>query len=123
LWISGLQRRLTWKNLLFPLKLIISMVHALVLVKRFRPDVVVGVGGFASGPTLRAASLLGVPALIQEQNSYPGITNKILASKVQRICVAYPEMERFFPKEKKRYSGKFKNTLGTYYGKDMVLRP
>jgi len=100
LWISGLQRRLTWKNLLFPMKLVVSMVHAIYLVKRFNPDVVVGVGGFASGPTLRAAAILGIPSLIQEQNSYPGITNKILASKVQRICVAYPEMERFFPIEK-----------------------
>lgn len=100
LWISGLQRKLTIKNLMFPFKVISSMLKARKILKRFNPDVVVGVGGYASGPMLRVATMAGVPALIQEQNSYPGITNKVLASKVQKICVAYQGMEKYFPKEK-----------------------
>jgi UDP-N-acetylglucosamine--N-acetylmuramyl-(pentapeptide) pyrophosphoryl-undecaprenol N-acetylglucosamine transferase len=98
--ISGLQRSLTWKNLSVPFKLIDSMVRSRNIIKRFKPDVVIGVGGYASGPIVRAATKLGIPTLIQEQNSYPGITNKILARKVDCICVAYEGMERFFPKEK-----------------------
>ncbi|MBN3036476.1 MAG: undecaprenyldiphospho-muramoylpentapeptide beta-N-acetylglucosaminyltransferase [Bacteroidales bacterium] len=97
LWISGFHRSLNPKNLLFPLKLLVSMVNAWDIIRRFRPDVVVGVGGFASGPALRIACARGIPALIQEQNSFPGITNRLLAHKVQRICVAYPGMEAFFP--------------------------
>ena len=85
LWISGLQRRLTWKNLSFPFKVISSTIKARKIIKRFKPDIVIGVGGFASGPTLEAASKLGIPTLIQEQNSYPGITNKLLAKKVSKI--------------------------------------
>ncbi len=100
LWISGLQRKLTIKNLLFPFKVISSMIKARTILKRFNPNVVVGVGGYASGPMLRVATMAGVPALIQEQNSYPGITNKVLAKKVQKICVAYQGMEKYFPKEK-----------------------
>jgi UDP-N-acetylglucosamine--N-acetylmuramyl-(pentapeptide) pyrophosphoryl-undecaprenol N-acetylglucosamine transferase len=103
--IMGLQRRLTLQNLKFPFKLIASMLQAKKIVKEFKPDVVVGVGGYASGPLLKAATNLGVPALVQEQNSYPGITNKLLASKVQKICVAYDGMERFFPKEKIMLTG------------------
>ena len=98
--IMGLQRRLTVQNLKFPFKLIASMLKAKKIVKAFQPDVVVGVGGYASGPLLKAATKLGVPALVQEQNSYPGITNKLLSSKVQKLCVAYDGMERYFPKEK-----------------------
>jgi len=98
--ISGLQRRLTWKNLLVPFKLIDSMVRSKNIVKRFRPDIVIGVGGYASGPLVRAAAKQGIPTLIQEQNSYAGLTNKILAKKADKICVAYEGMERFFPKEK-----------------------
>jgi UDP-N-acetylglucosamine--N-acetylmuramyl-(pentapeptide) pyrophosphoryl-undecaprenol N-acetylglucosamine transferase len=100
LWISGLQRKLTLKNLAFPFKVISSMIKAGKLIKRFKPDVVIGVGGYASGPTLRVASSKGIPTLIQEQNSYPGITNKLLSNKVNRICVAYEGMEKYFPKEK-----------------------
>lgn len=100
LWISGLQRKLSFKNLLFPLKVISSIFKARSIIKKFKPDVVVGVGGYASGPTLRAATFSGIPTLIQEQNSYPGITNKLLASKVNKICVAYEGMEKFFPKNK-----------------------
>ena len=103
--IMGLQRRLTFQNLKFPFKLIASMLKAKKIVKEFKPDVVVGVGGYASGPLLKAATNLGVPALVQEQNSYPGITNKLLASKVQKLCVAYDGMERFFPKEKIMLTG------------------
>ncbi len=100
LWISGLQRSLTLKNLSFPFKLIHSSINARKIVKEFNPDTVVGVGGYASGPTLRAAEKLKIPTVIQEQNSYPGITNKLLAAKANFICVAYPGMEKFFPKEK-----------------------
>lgn len=105
LWISGLQRRLTWKNFLFPLKVICSTLKARRIIKRFKPDIVIGVGGFASGPTLEAAARLKVPTLIQEQNSYPGITNKMLASKVDKICVAYDNMTRWFNKSKIEFTG------------------
>ncbi len=98
--ISGLQRRLTLKNLSFPFKVIGSLLKAKKILKQFKPDIVVGVGGYASGPTLRAAISLGIPTLIQEQNSYPGITNRLLAKKADRICVAYDHMEKWFPKEK-----------------------
>lgn len=105
LWISGLQRRLTWKNLSFPLKVIFSLVKAGQIIRRFKPDIVIGVGGYASGPTLRAAVRQKIPTLIQEQNSYPGITNKLLGKKVSKICVAYDGMERFFPKDKILFTG------------------
>ena len=98
--IMGLQRRLTFQNLKFPFKLLASLSKAKKIIKEFKPDAVVGVGGYASGPLLKAATKKGVPALIQEQNSYPGITNKLLAKKVQKICVAYAGMDEFFPKEK-----------------------
>lgn len=100
LWISGLQRKLSTKNLSFPFKLISSLYKARKIVKRFKPDVAIGVGGYASGPLLRVASGTGVKTLIQEQNSFPGITNKILAARVNKICVAYEGMERWFPKNK-----------------------
>ena len=100
LWISGLQRKLTLKNLLFPIKLISSLIAAGKIVREFKPDLVVGTGGFASGPLLRVASKRGIPCVLQEQNSFAGLTNKLLASKAARICVAYDNMERYFPKEK-----------------------
>jgi len=100
LWISGLQRRLTVDNLSFPLKVISSIMRSRKIIRSFRPDAAVGTGGFASGPLLRAAVGMGIPALIQEQNSFPGITNKLLAKRVNKICVAYDEMENFFPQEK-----------------------
>ncbi|WP_046757069.1 undecaprenyldiphospho-muramoylpentapeptide beta-N-acetylglucosaminyltransferase [Kordia jejudonensis] len=100
LWISGLQRKLTLKNLLFPVKLMSSLMKSRKIIRKFQPDVVIGTGGFASGPLLKVASNRKIPALIQEQNSYAGITNKLLAKQVQKICVAYDNMERFFPKEK-----------------------
>ena len=97
LWISGLQRKLSWKNLLFPLKVITSLMQARKIIKGFKPHLVVGTGGFASGPTLRVAAARGIPCVLQEQNSYAGITNKLLASKARKIFVAYEGMERFFP--------------------------
>lgn len=98
--VAGLQRRLTWKNLLLPFKLQKSLNKAKKIIKDFNPQVVVGVGGYASGPVLWKASRMGIPTLIQEQNSYAGITNKLLAKRTAKICVAYDGMERFFPKEK-----------------------
>lgn len=103
--IRGFQRKLSLENLKFFFRLLASLRKARRIVKDFRPHAVVGVGGYASGPLLQSASKLGVPALIQEQNSYPGVTNKLLARKVEKICVAYPTMERFFPKEKIIFTG------------------
>ena len=103
--VMGLQRRLTLQNLKFPFKLVASMRKAKKIVKDFKPDVVVGVGGYASGPLLKAATNLGVPALVQEQNSYPGITNKLLADKVGKLCVAYDGMERLKKKKKIMLTG------------------
>jgi UDP-N-acetylglucosamine--N-acetylmuramyl-(pentapeptide) pyrophosphoryl-undecaprenol N-acetylglucosamine transferase len=97
LWISGLQRRATLKNLSFPLKVIFSLIQADQILAKFKPDAVIGVGGYASGPTLRVAVRRKIPTLIQEQNSFPGITNKLLSGKVDKICVAYEGMGRFFP--------------------------
>ena len=100
LWISGIQRRLTIKNLMFPLKVISSLWNARKIIKSFKPNVAIGTGGFASGPLLYVAASNKVPSLIQEQNSYPGITNKLLSKKAQKICVAYDGLDRFFPKGK-----------------------
>ena len=100
LWISGLQRKLTFKNIVFPFKLISSLIKAGNIVKKFKPDVVIGTGGFASGPLLKRASANGVPCVLQEQNSYAGVTNKLLAKKAKKICVAYDHMEQFFPADK-----------------------
>lgn len=98
--ISGIQRRITTANLSLPFKLIGSVRQSSKIIKEFNPDVVVGVGGYASGPLLLAATLKKLPVLIQEQNSYAGVTNKFLGKWADKICVAYPGMERFFPKEK-----------------------
>lgn len=100
LWISGLQRKLSLKNFLFPLKIISSLRKASRILKKFRPHVVIGTGGFASWPVMRAAIALGIPCVVQEQNSFPGIANKSLAKKVERVFVAYEGMERYFPQEK-----------------------
>lgn len=100
LWISGLQRKLTLKNAMFPFKLIHSLFRARNIVHQFKPHVAIGTGGFASGPLIKMASRAKVPCVLQEQNSYAGITNKLLAGKSERVCVAYDGMERFFPKEK-----------------------
>lgn len=105
LWIAGIQRRLTLDNAMFPVKLLSSLVKSRSIIKEFKPDVVIGTGGFASGPLLKAAGILGVPTVIQEQNSFPGITNKWLAKNAGKICVAYDNLERFFPKEKIVFTG------------------
>lgn len=117
LWISGLQRKLTWSNLMFPVKVAHSMVRCRSIVKSFKPDVVVGVGGYASGPLVKVATQMGIPAVLQEQNSYPGITNKLLAKKANKICVAYPGMEKFFPKEKIVFTG---NPMRSQLGNEMT---
>jgi UDP-N-acetylglucosamine--N-acetylmuramyl-(pentapeptide) pyrophosphoryl-undecaprenol N-acetylglucosamine transferase len=105
LWISGLQRKLTWSNLSFPFKLISSYFKARRIIKEFRPHAVIGTGGYASGPIMLAATKNKIPSLIQEQNSYAGLTNKQLGDKVQRVCVAYTGMERYFPPQKVLFTG------------------
>jgi UDP-N-acetylglucosamine--N-acetylmuramyl-(pentapeptide) pyrophosphoryl-undecaprenol N-acetylglucosamine transferase len=105
LWISGLQRKLTLDNSLFPIKLLSSLLKSRTIIKNFKPDVVIGTGGFASGPLLQMANSLDIPTVIQEQNSYPGITNKLLSKKANKICVAYENLERFFPKGKIVFTG------------------
>ena len=105
LWISGIQRKLTLDNAMFPFKLLSSMWNSFRIIKSFKPDVVIGTGGFASGAVLKVASMLHIPTVIQEQNSYPGITNKLLAKKANKICVAYENLERFFPKDKMILTG------------------
>jgi UDP-N-acetylglucosamine--N-acetylmuramyl-(pentapeptide) pyrophosphoryl-undecaprenol N-acetylglucosamine transferase len=103
--ITGFIRRLTLKNLLFPFRLASSLLKARRLVRNFHPDAVIGVGGYASGPAVKVAAGMGIPTLILEQNSYPGVTNKILSANVLRICVAFEGMERYFPKDKIVFTG------------------
>jgi len=98
--IQGINRKALWKNFALPFKLLKSLVRARQIIKEFKPDVAVGVGGFASGPLLKTANALGVPTLIQEQNSYAGVTNKNLGKKAEKICVAFGGMDAFFPKRK-----------------------
>ncbi|WP_298766228.1 undecaprenyldiphospho-muramoylpentapeptide beta-N-acetylglucosaminyltransferase [uncultured Polaribacter sp.] len=118
LWISGIQRKLSVDNLSFPFKLMSSLWNASKIIKKFKPHVAIGTGGFASGPTLIMANRKGIPTLIQEQNSYPGITNKLLSKKAGKICVAYDNLERFFPKEKIRKTGNpVRQDLLTIYSK------
>src|SRR6187402_2555257 len=105
LWIAGLQRKLTLQNAMFPLKLISSLTRSRQILGNFRPDVAIGTGGFASGPLLQVANSLNIPTVIQEQNSYPGITNKLLSKKANSICVAYDHLERFFPADKMILTG------------------
>jgi UDP-N-acetylglucosamine--N-acetylmuramyl-(pentapeptide) pyrophosphoryl-undecaprenol N-acetylglucosamine transferase len=109
LTIAGIQRKLTLKNivqnLMLPFKILKSNRRAKQIIREFNPDIAIGVGGYASYPTLSMAASLGIPCLIQEQNSYPGIVNKQLKNKVQKICVAYDGMNRFFPSEKIVFTG------------------
>ena len=105
LWIAGLQRKLTLQNMMFPFKLMSSLWKSRKIIKKFKPNVVIGTGGFASGPLLQMANSLNIPSVIQEQNSYPGITNKLLSKKANAICVAYENLERFFPKHKIVFTG------------------
>ncbi len=103
--VRGFQRRLTTKNISFFFKLMASISKAKKIITEFNPDIVIGVGGFASGPVLRVATRRKIPTLIQEQNSYAGVTNKILSSRVNVICVAYDEMDKYFPAGKIVYTG------------------
>jgi UDP-N-acetylglucosamine--N-acetylmuramyl-(pentapeptide) pyrophosphoryl-undecaprenol N-acetylglucosamine transferase len=105
LWISGIQRKNMLKNILLPFKIFSSLQKVKRIVSDFKPQAAVGVGGYASGPLLRVAAARGVKTLLQEQNSFPGITNKLLAGKANKICVAYPGLEKFFPKEKIIFTG------------------
>ena len=117
--ILGIQRQFTWKNLTVPFRLIASVLKARRVIRRFRPNVVVGFGGYASGPVLWTAQQMGVPTVIQEQNSFAGVANKILARKAERICVAYEGMERFFPADKIVMTG---NPLRGTFGQGSVER-
>ncbi len=103
--VRGLIRKITLENLKVVRDFIASKKKAKNIIKDFKPDVAIGVGGYASAPVLSAASKMGIPCLIQEQNSYAGVTNKMLAKKVNTICVAYDKMDRFFPAEKIINSG------------------
>ena len=103
--ISGLQRKLTFSNFLLPFKILKSLFLARRVIKEFQPELVIGVGGYASGPTLKVASILKVPTLIQEQNSYPGKTNILLSKKASLICTAYEGLSKFFPEDKIRFTG------------------
>lgn len=103
--IAGIRREWSMENLSFPLKLVRSLRKAASVIRDFRPDVAVGVGGYASGPLLFMASMRGIPTLIQEQNSYPGITNRILARRASSVCVAYEGMERYFDPSKIVFTG------------------
>jgi UDP-N-acetylglucosamine--N-acetylmuramyl-(pentapeptide) pyrophosphoryl-undecaprenol N-acetylglucosamine transferase len=129
--IAGLQRSLKLSNLSFPFKVISSLMKAGSIISKFRPQVAVGVGGYASGPLLYMATRKKVPGLIQEQNSYPGITNKLLAGSVEKICVAYDKMDRFFPKDKIIFTGNpvredmveisgKRNEAATYFNLDLT---
>lgn len=100
LWISGIQRKLTLDNLKFPFKLMSSLAKSRKIIKDFKPDVVIGTGGFASGAVVKVAQQMNIPTVIQEQNSYPGITNKMLASKANAICVAYDGLDAYFKSNK-----------------------
>ncbi len=105
LWISGFQRKLSVSNLLFPFKLADSLLRSWGIIRQFKPQAVAGVGGYASGPLLEVATRLGTPALLQEQNSYAGVTNRLLAKRAATICVAYEHMERFFPRDHIVFTG------------------
>ncbi|HHB78052.1 MAG TPA: undecaprenyldiphospho-muramoylpentapeptide beta-N-acetylglucosaminyltransferase [Saprospiraceae bacterium] len=103
--VSGFQRKLTLRNLSFPFKLIRSLLKARKIIKDFKPNVVIGTGGYASGPALKIASRMGIPTVLQEQNSYAGVTNRLLAQKASAICVAYDGLSKFFPGDKIRVTG------------------
>ncbi|MBA5791931.1 undecaprenyldiphospho-muramoylpentapeptide beta-N-acetylglucosaminyltransferase [Flavobacterium sp. xlx-214] len=96
LWISGIQRKITLDNAMFPLKFVSSLLKSRKIIKEFKPDVVIGTGGFASGAVVKVAQQMNIPTVIQEQNSYPGITNKMLAPKANAICVAYDGLAVYF---------------------------
>jgi len=105
LWIRGWRRQSIRSNVLFPVRLAVSLYQAWRIVRAFHPHVAIGTGGYAAGPALEIASRYGVPIVLQEQNSYPGWTNRLLAKKAHAICVAYPQMERYFPRHKIHFTG------------------
>jgi len=116
--ISGFQRKFAFSNFILPFKLIYSLIKAFFLLKKFKPDVVIGVGGYASGPILRVASFASIPTMVQEQNSFPGKTNRILSKVVNKICVAYDGLDKFFPKEKIVFTGNpIRNEMVSIEGK------
>ncbi|MHC5201888.1 undecaprenyldiphospho-muramoylpentapeptide beta-N-acetylglucosaminyltransferase [Myroides sp. LJL119] len=100
LWISGLQRKLTVDNLMFPFKVVSSLYNSRKIIKSFKPDVVIGTGGFASGPVVKMANMMGIKTVIQEQNSFPGLTNKLLGKKVDLVFVAYDGLDSYFDRNK-----------------------
>ena len=122
--VAGFDRKHQWKNFAVLVKLARSQWKARNIIKQFRPQVAVGVGGYASGPTLKTAGMMGVPTLIQEQNSYAGVTNKLLAKKACKICVAYEGMEKFFPAEKIIMTGNpvRQNLLGHSISREEAVR-
>lgn len=122
--ITGFDRKHLWKNIAVLIKLVRSQWKARSIIKNFRPQVAVGVGGYASGPTLKTAGMMGIPILIQEQNSYAGVTNKLLAQKAEKICVAYEGMEKFFPANKIIMTGNpvRQNLTKNMSSKDEALR-
>ena len=122
--IAGFDRKHLWKNFAVLVKIARSLWKARSIIKEFKPDVAVGVGGYASGPTLKTASMMGIPTLLQEQNSYAGVTNKLLAKKAQKICVAYEGMERFFPADKIILTGNpvRQNLLAHQYTKEEAMQ-
>ena len=122
--VAGFDRKHLWKNFAVLVKLARSQWKARNIIKQFRPQVAVGVGGYASGPTLKTAGMMGVPTLIQEQNSYAGVTNKLLAKKACKICVAYEGMEKFFPAEKIIMTGNpvRQNLLGHSISREEAVR-
>lgn len=127
LWISGIKRKFNLSNLLVPLKILCSLIKSYQIIKQFKPDFVIGTGGFASGPVVYVASLLKIPTLIQEQNSFPGLTNRILSKKVNLISVAYKNMDKFFPKSKILLTGnpvrlKIQNSSNTSNKKKKELK-
>jgi UDP-N-acetylglucosamine--N-acetylmuramyl-(pentapeptide) pyrophosphoryl-undecaprenol N-acetylglucosamine transferase len=122
--IAGFDRKHLWKNFAVLVKIVRSQWKARSIIKEFKPDIAVGVGGFASGPTLKTASMMGIPTLLQEQNSYAGVTNKLLAKKAKKICVAYEGMEKFFPSDKIIMTGNpvRQNLLANKYTKAEALQ-
>jgi UDP-N-acetylglucosamine--N-acetylmuramyl-(pentapeptide) pyrophosphoryl-undecaprenol N-acetylglucosamine transferase len=122
--IAGFDRKHLWKNFAVLVKIARSQWKARSIIKEFKPDIAVGVGGFASGPTLKTASMMGIPTLLQEQNSYAGVTNKLLAKKAEKICVAYDGMEKFFPADKIIMTGNpvRQNLLAHHYTKAEALQ-
>ena len=122
--IAGFDRIHLWKNIVVLVKIVRSQWKARSIIREFKPDIAVGVGGYASGPLLKTASMMGIPTLLQEQNSYAGVTNKLLAKKAKKICVAYEGMEKFFPADKIILTGNpvRQNLLANKYTKTEALQ-